>query len=331
MTANPSPLEPEGGIRFNPFDGHHRFDGTRCLISGRSIDPASELRPVFPDRWIEQLGLEHQVLTLPNGTKISYKELQIPVHNDCWNGGMDEVARKCANLILVGTDTLGWTNTEKIYQWLCWLFMGVLYAEMNAVEGQKATHPAWKDSSFLSRYRMIHLSLQGAVYPIQYLGYDPGSVFILPMNPTPFLFDFKTSSNTQSVSVQVGGSAILASLGDNGAQLAFFEDEFTPLRKILLDPVQADEIFARMCYRSHLLNPVFEYGISYADDKDPTTWIQMRIPEQHAREEAFQAWSDAEYVQVLDLYLARHGYSPLSNWQESGEIMTFLELPATEN
>ncbi len=57
MTAKPSPLEPCGGIRFNPFDGQYVFDGTRCLISGQPIDPATELRPLFPDRWVEELGL----------------------------------------------------------------------------------------------------------------------------------------------------------------------------------------------------------------------------------------------------------------------------------
>jgi len=325
MTAKPSPLEPCGGIRFNPFDGQYVFDGTRCLISGQPIDPATELRPLFPDRWVEELGLAHHFLTLPTGQKIAYPNLRIPVHQDCWNGGMDDVARKCANLILVGTDTLGWTNTERIYQWLCWLFMGVLYAEMQSVQGQDQIHPAWQDPSFLSRYRMIHLSLQGAVYPVEYLGYDPGSVFILQMKSNPCPFDFKTSSNTQSVSLQVGGSAILASLGDNGAHVAFFEDEFLPLRKILLEPVQVDELFARMCYRNHLLNPVFEYGISFADQEDPRTLVQMKIPPQHANEEAFQPWSDAEYVQVLDLYLRRHGHSPLQSWQESGEILTFIE------
>ncbi|MFM7032856.1 MAG: hypothetical protein ACKOX4_10100, partial [Bacteroidota bacterium] len=75
------------------------------------IDPATELRPLFPDRWVEELGLAHHFLTLPTGQKIAYPNLRIPVHQDCWNGGMDDVARKCANLILVGTDTLGWTNT----------------------------------------------------------------------------------------------------------------------------------------------------------------------------------------------------------------------------
>jgi hypothetical protein len=324
MTANPSLSDPHAGIRFNPFDGKHSFDYSRCLISGKRINPDTELRPVFPNRWVEELGLAKHFLTLPNGHKISYNNLRIPVHSECWDAGMDEVSRKCANLILAGTDTLGWTNTERIYQWLCWIFIGVLYAEMNAASTQDHDHPAWSDSSFMSRYRMIHLSLQGAVYPVQYIGYDPGSVFILPMGTDGKHFDFKSSSNTQSLSIQVGGSVILASLGDNGAHMAFFEDEFIPLRKIRLDAVQADEIFARMCYRNHLLNPVFEYGISFADPEDPTTFVQMRIPQQQSDQEAFQPWSDAQYVQVLDLYLARHGYSPLRTWQESGEIITFL-------
>lgn len=325
MTASPSPLDPQGGIRYNPFEGHHHFDGTRCLISGRSIDPSMELRSVFTDRWIQTLGLEHHTLTLPNGHQLSYRDLRLPVHQECWEAGIDDIARKCPNLVLAGTDTLGWTNTANIYQWLCWLFMGVLYAEMHATRNQAEVHPAWTDPSYLNRYRMIHLSLQGAVYPVQYLGYDPGSVFILQMTQMPFPFDFKTSSNTQTLSLQVSGSAILASLGDNGAHMAFFEDEFLPLRKMLLDPVQVDEIYARMCYRNHLLNPVFEYGISFADEEDPATLVQMRIPEQYAAEEAFRPWSDAEYVRVLDLYWARHGHSPLRTWQESGEIMTFLE------
>jgi len=53
--------------------------------------------------------------------------------------------------------------------------------------------------------------------------------------------------------------------------------------------------------------------------------VQMKIPPQHANEEAFQPWSDAEYVQVLDLYLRRHGHNPLQSWQENGEILTFIE------
>jgi hypothetical protein len=320
------PAEPWELIRFNPFEAGHRFDYTRCILTGLPIDPTKDLRPVFPGTWFERVGLRpgHR-LQLVDGSSLDYRELRLPLHPACWEGGVDEVARKCAELFASGIETLGWTRTERIYQWMCWLFIGVLYAEMNALSDKEDAHPAWRESSFLNRYRMIHLSLQGAVFPLQYLGYDPGSVFILPLDGDKKGFDFKSSSNTQSLSLRVGESLILASLGDNGAHMAFFEDEFLSYRHQTLRPLQGDEIFARMCYRNHLLNPVFEYGIGFGDEEDATTYIRMQIPPELAGEEAFGPWSDMEYATVLDQYLRPHGVEPLKTFQESGELMTFLE------
>ncbi|MFM9143699.1 MAG: hypothetical protein ACKOPP_06855, partial [Bacteroidota bacterium] len=56
-----------------------------------------------------------------------------------------------------------------------------------------------------------------------------------------------------------------------------------------------------------------------------TTYIQMRIPQEMAGEEAYRPWSPGEYVTVLEQYLAPHGVHPLQAFQESGDIMTFLE------
>jgi len=320
---NPSPIDPKGGIRFNPFEPPHTFDATRCLISGQPLQSDEELRPVFTVEWMDNLNLWEQKLTLPHGGTLAYPDLKLPVRHECWKGGLDAVARKCPNLILAGAHTDGWTNTEQIYQWLCWLFLGTLYAEMKAVQTHALQHQAWTAPAFLQRYRMIHLSLQGACYPLQYLGYDPGSVFILKIQDSATLqpllvpskspsdsFDFKCSSNTQTLAVRVHGTGLMASLGDNGAHLAFFEDEFKPLRSLELMPIQWDELFARMCYRNHLLRPVFEYGISYADAQDPTTYLQMRIPPEFAHQDAFEPWSDRDYASVLQQYLPGYGADP---------------------
>jgi hypothetical protein len=51
----------------------------------------------------------------------------------------------------------------------------------------------------------------------------------------------------------------------------------------------------------------------------------MQIPPELAGEEAFGPWSDMEYATVLDQYLRPHGVEPLKTFQESGELMTFLE------
>ena len=318
------PADPGTLVRFNPWESGYPFDGTRCILTGLPTDPTTDFRTVFPSSWLDRLPKGGQ-LNLVGGTSLAYRDLRLPVHPACWQGGLDDVARKCPELFAAGLDTLGWTKTERIYQWMCWLFVGVLYAEMQALTETNEKHPAWQDASFLNRYRMIHLSLQGAVFPVQYLGYDPGSVFILALEPGTKGFDFKSSSNTQSLSLRIGESLILESLGDNGAHMAFFEDEFLAYRHRPLNPLQADEIFAQMCYRNHLLNPVFEYGIGFGDHEDETTYIQMRIPQELAGEEAYRPWSPSEYVTVLEQYLAPHGVHPLQTFQESGDIMTFLE------
>jgi len=102
------PANPGDLVRFNPFEAGHRFDYTRCILTGLPIDPSKDLRPVFPGTWFERAGLQpgHR-LQLVNGSSLDYRDLRLPVHPTCWEGGLDEVARKCAELFASGIETLG--------------------------------------------------------------------------------------------------------------------------------------------------------------------------------------------------------------------------------
>jgi hypothetical protein len=105
----------------------------------------------------------------------------------------------------------------------------------------------------------------------------------------------------------------------------FFEQYFRRFDGVVLHPIQYDELFAKISYKTWLMNPVFDYGIAWPDDEDPTTFISLRIQDEQKQEEAFRPWDDHVYGTVLQSYLLPYGFPADSVYNADGGVITFLE------
>ncbi len=315
-------------IPYNPYDDLH-FDLDRCLFNGTPIDPRTDMLPVFPAWLQERYGLQDKTITLLSGRQIAYKDLLLPVGKEAREGGIDYLQRAVGDLLGAGFEAFKWLKPEMLYQWLCWVFQGILYYEMREVRREKNMRNAFLlQESYLLRYKLLHLGLSGAIRPIDFLNFDPGSVFVLQCHDYSdkrAAYDLKVSTNTLSMSVRIGELGIMTSLLDNGSQMSFFESYFQKFNGMQLHPIQFDELFAKLSYKTWLMNPVFDYGIAWPDAEDPTTFITLKIQDTQKEEDAFRPWDDGVYASVLQSYLLPYGFPAEEVYDKKGRVITFLE------
>lgn len=313
---------------YSPFDTLD-FAGDKCFFTGQAIDPRTDLLPVFPE-WLQQrYGLADKTITLMTGKKVAYRDLKLPVSADARKAGIDYLQRAVGDLLGAGFEAFKWLKPAMLYQWLCWVYQGILYYEMQEVLAGKNMRNAFLvQEGYLQRFKLLHLALSGAMRPVEFMNFDPGSVFVLQCHAYDdprAAYDLKVSTNTLCMSIRIGELGIMGSLLDNGAQMSFFESYFRKFDGEVLHPIQFDELFAKISYKSWLMNPVFDYGIAFPDEEDPTTFITLKIQDEQKPEEAFRTWEDQVYGTVLQSYLMPYGFPAEAVFDKNGSVITFLE------
>lgn len=321
-------MSSSSSIPYNPFDkGDFHLD--RCYLNGTPIDPRTDLLPVFPEWLQERFELKDQTVTLMSGKKLAYKDLRLPVGKEAREGGIDYLQRAIGDLLAAGFEAFKWLKPEMLYQWLNWVFQGILYYEMQEAMREKNMRNAFLlQESYLQRFKLMHLALASAIKPVEFMNFDPGSVFVVQShayeNPRAN-YDLKVSTNTLAMSIRIGELSIMTSLLDNGSQMSFFEQYFRNFDGVVLHPIQVDELFAKLSYKTWLMNPVFDYGIAWPDEADPTTFVTLKIQDDKKAEEAFRPWEDGVYGTVLQSFLQPYGFPAEEIFTKKGQVITFLE------
>lgn len=263
------------------------------------------------------------------GKKIAYKDLLVPVGEAARKDGIDYLQRAVGDLLGAGFEAFKWIKPAMLYQWLNWVFQGILYHEMKEARREKNMRNAFLlQSAYLERFKLLHLALCGAVKPVEFMNFDPGSVFVVQSHAYEdprANYDLKVSTNTLAMSIRMGELSIMTSLLDNGSQMSFFESYFHKFDGVVLHPIQIDELFAKLSYKTWLMNPVFDYGIAWPDEEDPTTFITLKIQDEKKTEEAFRPWEDGVYSTVLQSFLAPYGFPAEEVFTKKGQVITFLE------
>jgi hypothetical protein len=210
---------------FNPYD-EASFDGSRCFLTGEATNPETDMLPVFPE-WLQtRFGLHNQSITLLSGRKLPYAELLLPVGQQARKAGIDYLQRAVGDLLGAGFEAFKWLKPAMLYQWLSWVFQGIVYYEIKEALREKNMRNAFLlQESYLMRFKLLHLALQGAIRPVEFMNFDPASVFVLECHnyeDPRAAFDLKVSTNTLCMSIRIGELGIMSSLLDNGTQMSFF-------------------------------------------------------------------------------------------------------------
>jgi hypothetical protein len=123
----------------------------------------------------------------------------------------------------------------------------------------------------------------------------------------------------------VGDLGIIVALLDNAVQKKFYTDYFKMFQAVTLHPIQFDELYSMVTYKSFLMNNLYEYGISLPTDEVPETVLGMRIPENLAETPVFQDWDESVYAQVLLSNLKPYGMEMNDVFHPDHGTATFLE------
>jgi len=304
----------------------------RCILTGLPVPDGPDGRlPLLPPFWVERFGLADSRLQLSGGDSLYYSDILIPVHPNLQDR-MKSIQNGVPDLLTAGWDGLNWIRAEQLYQWMCWLGIGLLYHEYILPVDQRSDSMAFlQEPAMVHRFSLIHLSLCSALRTITFENFDPGSLFIFQSHtyPSPRLnFNLKISLNTLCLSIRAGEVCMMSCLQDNGTQIAFFESYFQKFDGYTLHPIQLDELFARLSYKAYLMNPRFHYGLAWPEDGEVNgiTYVRLEIPEEDRMQDAFRPWNEQIFASILLAQLSPYGITQEDLQGPDHQVVTFLEV-----
>lgn len=213
-----------------------------------------------------------------------------------------------------------------MFLWLAKIFFGILYKELFLLlDRSDPSGPAIITPDFLRCYNTQRFFLQQAREKVRLVDFSPGSVFVFPMQPLPSReqeWDLCDNVDTQFIGCRVGKVALLASLGDGGAQ-QYCKDEYADIKNMPLHPVQFRELCAEFSYRSSLATRVPKYvtiqGSPHQVHQAPLGGFSMKPLFEQGEPETYAGFLH-QYTQVPMAYL----------FEPPDKVRTWLRKPSGE-
>lgn len=311
---------------YNPFDKMD-FIFQKCLLTGKPIQSENEIVNLFPDWMMEKFNLHQKTITFLSGNLIEYQNLKVPISNEAQTKGLAYLERTAKDLLNAGHEGVKWIKPEMLYNWLAYLYYGILYYEIYlAKENLNKKNEFLFEPEYTNRFQILHLILQGIVRKVEFYEFVPESIVAFKTHEyeSKFNFDLKININTFSLGLRLGDLGLIACLLDNGIQKKFFENYFEKFAYQILHPIQFDEMYSKVVYKAYLMNLPYEYGISLPDDENESILISLRIPDEQKDTPVFMEWKNEIYAQILKNHLKPYKI-PNLKILENNEVITFLE------
>ena len=308
---------------YDPFETlDFRFD--RCMVTGEALKNREQIVQLFPDWLLDKYDLNSKRITLQTGDQIEYQHVMIPLCEDGLDG-FNALQRAIKIDMDKGHDGLKWLEPDLLYLWLQLLFYGVLYYEYSlAIKSSKIRGTFLADAGNINRFRIIHIGLNALLNKVEYKNFDPCSIiaFQIMEDEKHSAFDLNLGFNTLTMAIRFGDLGIICALLDNGIQKNSFASYLDKFSYLKMHPLQFDELYAKVSYKSYLTNLVHEYGLSYTEDA--SLEIGMRIPEELKDTPVFMEWKDDLYLEVLLAYLSKYGFTKDKLVDKNKKPLTFL-------
>lgn len=126
-------------------------------------------------------------------------------------------------------------------------------------------------------------------------------------------------------SIRMGNIGIIACLGDNGALNDLFRDYYRKLQKIKLHPLQFDELFAKVTYKSSLFNRNPGYITIMPENKEEVTKVFTLPLQGLSSKPVYDDWIQKEYAEFLTSFLKAYNVELDDLFREPNQVMTFIE------
>lgn len=310
-------------MKFTPFETLI-FDHKHCFLTGLET---TESIAVFTPELIYRFHLTHTALILSNGAKLNYADLRLPCEENT-KAAISKLTLDVEDILLRHPEDLATFETLKLHQYLSLLLYAVMYQD---IAQSKLGTQLFQSSEIASRVKLLHTTLRSLIQRVEYQGAAPGSIFTFRSfdYPENTGFDFKTGLNTFTVQLRAGETVLMASLLDFGILGKFYASYFSKMGAHTLHPVQGDELFARLSYKTYLIKQKFELNIEAPEDvENAVTTIGFRAPDtdvENVEDVVFAQWEDEVYAQVMAQYLARWGLQESDLFDPQQGTRTFID------
>lgn len=316
---------------FDIFDGHP-FDGDHCFLCGAELTTANRtVEHVFP-RWLQDaFGLRDHTINLLNQTRIPYRNLVIPCCKQCNGVHLSQLENRVRDVILDDEKSLADINDQDINAWLSKIYIGILWKELElSFDRRNPDAGPILPPEVMSNFRMVHFFMQSCRKSMTF--HSPSTRFpnsllriTCKVDPSYERFDYLDNTNAHSVAIRMGNKGIVG-IFDGGLHDTIFPNFAKELfDERPLHPVQFQEIFAKLTYKSLLSERVPYYGfiqnddhytvalLAFDDEKmsaglvaigaedGPITMIPI-IPDSALEGRAYGDWSQRDYAHVLSIY-----------------------------
>lgn len=311
---------------YNPFDAMD-FHFNKCILSGGPVTK-DDVRPVFFDWIMKDFGIQSKQLNFLSGGAIEYQNFKVPISQAAMDEGLALILKSNEDLLKAGTAGINFLDPSRLYLYLVHLFYSVAYYEYHlAKDTVNDRNRQLFDDRLVNRLQMVHFFYQQAIGRVKLDRFEPGSVFTFKVHSYEGSnnFDFRTGLNTFTIALRIGDLGIMASLADNGVQKQHFSDYFAGFQKETLHPIQFDELYAQLSYKSYLMNNIYEYGIALPNEKHAETYVGIRIPENMVETPIYKDWEEDVFATVLANNVTPYGMKLQDVYDPNHGVATFLE------
>lgn len=259
---------------FDVFDGHP-FDGDHCFLCGVNLTESNRtVEHVFP-RWLQDaFGVRDRTITLLNRSRIAYRNLVIPCCQDCNGVHLSRLENRVRTVILDDTRSLTEINDQDLNAWTSKLLLGILWKELElSFDRKNPDFGPILPPEVMANFRMLHFFMQSCRKSMTFHGLDggfPNSLLRVECKRDYRYgpFDYLDDVNAHSVAIRLGNKGIIG-IFDGGLHKINFPDFAKMMfEEKPLHPVQFQEVFAKLTYKSLLSLRVPFYVFSHNERLD---------------------------------------------------------------
>lgn len=249
---------------YNPFDAM-RFSDDRCFLCGVELtDQNRTVEHIFPGWLQRRFNLWNEVLTLPNGTNIRYRDHVIPCCQPCNGGPLSQLEGEIRNAVERGFDSFAALDPQRVFLWCSKLYYASLFKELFlfASRAQPALGTLMTPER-LRQYEMVHFFLQSVRTPMLLENFQPWSLLRFRMTPpeSPALrFDYRDTRNILCLAVRMDEVGLVICLQDNGVHEEGFGDSYGDAKRAFRH-MELLQRAAQVFYQTSLFNRTPKYLI----------------------------------------------------------------------
>ncbi|MEO6135610.1 MAG: hypothetical protein ABIP35_10685 [Ginsengibacter sp.] len=285
---------------YNPFE-KFSFTNEECFLTGKKVNPETEMISVFPEWIMERYSLSDQPFSMLGENKVLYSQLQIPCDSNVLENTINPLEEEIRKAFLEGFESVKKLDETRLFQWMGKLVYGILFRDIAyGVEMQKASGKEFKLSPYLvKKFMNLHNMLQSLVLPMEFKEKNPWSIAVVKVKYSKDIFNYKDETKNLNFSLAMNGFGIVACLQDNGENLIYQNDLLKKIGDTPLHPIQFEELWCRFMYSNYLL----EANSQFAFDDDGNKIIVQSIPiKEGDQNPVFKKWDEKMYAQVLANY-----------------------------